>query len=274
MLIVIFQFLNKTLKEFVYSWYSNLSADESFVLELRQSIRYAASVLLRRGLQVSLIMYRYTKMHLFVCIVRILLLNFFTCYYINWCILIFLGYMQGSAKIRHTSYFLYVYFFSFPVHKQVSASSCCHLYHSNHSAVFLCSICHEAVCLVVSFLLVNVLSCWKLSGKMVQPLFWGSGTRILTLSHLLIYHLWEKFGEHGTVLDAIRNGRLRSVRTKENIRAVVHSPEESMLKAPLIRHFNLFLMFRSWPAWRWLWWMSPVSVIAMKQFQEKPQIFR
>lgn len=47
-------FLNKTLKEFVYSWYSNLSADESFVLELRQSIRYAASVLLRRGLQVDL----------------------------------------------------------------------------------------------------------------------------------------------------------------------------------------------------------------------------
>jgi hypothetical protein len=49
---VIFQFLNKTLKEFVYSWYSNVSADESFVLELRRSIRYAASVLLRRGLQV------------------------------------------------------------------------------------------------------------------------------------------------------------------------------------------------------------------------------
>ncbi|XP_021925834.1 sorting nexin-14-like isoform X2 [Zootermopsis nevadensis] len=47
-------FLNKTLKEFVYSWYNNLSPDESFVLELRQSIRYAASVLLRRGLQVDL----------------------------------------------------------------------------------------------------------------------------------------------------------------------------------------------------------------------------
>jgi hypothetical protein len=60
-LIVIFQFLTKTLKEFVYSWYSNLSADESFVLELRQSIRYAASVLLRRGLQVYLIMYSILK---------------------------------------------------------------------------------------------------------------------------------------------------------------------------------------------------------------------
>ncbi|GFG30201.1 hypothetical protein Cfor_10179, partial [Coptotermes formosanus] len=47
-------FLNKTLKEFVYSWYNSLSADESFVLELRQSIRYAASMLLRRVLQVDL----------------------------------------------------------------------------------------------------------------------------------------------------------------------------------------------------------------------------
>lgn len=59
--IVIFQFLNKTLKEFVYSWYNNLSPDESFVLELRQSIRYAASVLLRRGLQVSSKTCTYTK---------------------------------------------------------------------------------------------------------------------------------------------------------------------------------------------------------------------
>lgn len=59
--IVIFQFLNKTLKEFVYSWYNNLSADESFVLELRQSIRYAACVLLRRGLQVSLKIYMCTE---------------------------------------------------------------------------------------------------------------------------------------------------------------------------------------------------------------------
>ncbi|XP_069690974.1 sorting nexin-14-like isoform X2 [Periplaneta americana] len=47
-------FLNKTLKEFVYVWYNELSTDESFVLELRQSIRYAASVFLRRGLQVDL----------------------------------------------------------------------------------------------------------------------------------------------------------------------------------------------------------------------------
>lgn len=47
-------FLNKTLKEFVYSWYNSLSTDESFILELRQSIRYAASVLLRRVLQVDL----------------------------------------------------------------------------------------------------------------------------------------------------------------------------------------------------------------------------
>jgi len=52
LLIVILQFLNKTLKEFVYSWYNSLSTDESFILELRQSIRYAASVLLRRVLQV------------------------------------------------------------------------------------------------------------------------------------------------------------------------------------------------------------------------------
>jgi hypothetical protein len=71
-----FQFLNKTLKEFVYSWYSNLSADESFVLELRQSIRYAASVLLRRGLQVFLMMCRKTEICVFMCIIRIILLNF------------------------------------------------------------------------------------------------------------------------------------------------------------------------------------------------------
>jgi hypothetical protein len=69
--VVIFQFLNKTLKEFVYSWYNDLSGDESFVLELRQSIRYAASVLLRKGLQVSLIMYTYAEMHItsaYICL--------------------------------------------------------------------------------------------------------------------------------------------------------------------------------------------------------------
>ncbi|XP_067005138.2 sorting nexin-14 [Anabrus simplex] len=48
------EFLNKVLSEFVYVWYQDLSTDESFVLELRQSIRYASSVLLRRGLQVDL----------------------------------------------------------------------------------------------------------------------------------------------------------------------------------------------------------------------------
>nr|CAD7261904.1 unnamed protein product [Timema shepardi] len=47
-------FLNKTLSEYVYSWYSDLSRDESFVQELRHSIRYAASVVLRQGLQVDL----------------------------------------------------------------------------------------------------------------------------------------------------------------------------------------------------------------------------
>ncbi|KAK7792107.1 hypothetical protein R5R35_009644 [Gryllus longicercus] len=47
-------FLNKILDEFIYTWYRQLSADENFVLELRLSIRHAASALLRRGLQLDL----------------------------------------------------------------------------------------------------------------------------------------------------------------------------------------------------------------------------
>jgi hypothetical protein len=35
---------------------------------------------------------------------------------------------------------------------------------------------------------------------------------------------------------------MRSVTTKENMRAMVHSPEESMMKVPSIRRWNLFLM--------------------------------
>lgn len=50
--LILFQLFNKILNEFVTSWYSTYTKDESFVLELRRCMRYAASVLLRRVLQV------------------------------------------------------------------------------------------------------------------------------------------------------------------------------------------------------------------------------
>lgn len=45
--------LNKTLDEFVRSWYKDISDDENFVQEIRECIRYAASVVLSRGLKVD-----------------------------------------------------------------------------------------------------------------------------------------------------------------------------------------------------------------------------
>lgn len=46
--------LNKTLDEFVTSWFKEFSVDDSFVQEIRESVRYAASVLLSRGLKVDI----------------------------------------------------------------------------------------------------------------------------------------------------------------------------------------------------------------------------
>ncbi|ESO84230.1 hypothetical protein LOTGIDRAFT_184319 [Lottia gigantea] len=42
------EFLNIVLKEFVYTWYKDLSSDEEFVDELKSSIRFLAAVLFRR----------------------------------------------------------------------------------------------------------------------------------------------------------------------------------------------------------------------------------
>ncbi|KAK3708732.1 hypothetical protein QZH41_015164 [Actinostola sp. cb2023] len=42
------EFLSLVLKDFVYGWYSDLSSDDTFVDELRTSLRYIASVLVRR----------------------------------------------------------------------------------------------------------------------------------------------------------------------------------------------------------------------------------
>ncbi|XP_049774784.1 sorting nexin-14-like isoform X1 [Schistocerca cancellata] len=47
------EFLDRTLQEFVYAWYKELSTDESFIQELKHAIRYSSSVLLRRILQVD-----------------------------------------------------------------------------------------------------------------------------------------------------------------------------------------------------------------------------
>ncbi|KAK3581483.1 hypothetical protein CHS0354_031816 [Potamilus streckersoni] len=43
------EFLDTVLNEFVYTWYRNLSTDEEFVDELRSSIRYLASIFLRKA---------------------------------------------------------------------------------------------------------------------------------------------------------------------------------------------------------------------------------
>lgn len=47
------EFLNIVLKEFVYTWYNNLSEDGEFVDELRTSIRFLFSVLLRRAKKID-----------------------------------------------------------------------------------------------------------------------------------------------------------------------------------------------------------------------------
>uniref|UniRef100_T1HCS5 PXA domain-containing protein n=1 Tax=Rhodnius prolixus TaxID=13249 RepID=T1HCS5_RHOPR len=46
--------LERTLDQFVQSWYKNISLDNSFPMEIRHNIRYAASVVLSRVLQVNL----------------------------------------------------------------------------------------------------------------------------------------------------------------------------------------------------------------------------
>lgn len=48
-----FQLLNKILNEFVTSWYTSFTKDESFVLELRRCLRYASCVLLKRATQID-----------------------------------------------------------------------------------------------------------------------------------------------------------------------------------------------------------------------------
>ncbi|XP_053384502.1 sorting nexin-14-like [Mercenaria mercenaria] len=47
------EFLNIVLNEFVYTWYKDVSTDEEFVDELRTSIRFLFSVLLRRAKKVN-----------------------------------------------------------------------------------------------------------------------------------------------------------------------------------------------------------------------------
>ncbi|KAK9509753.1 hypothetical protein O3M35_006998 [Rhynocoris fuscipes] len=46
--------LDRTLEQFVQSWYKNISQDNSFPVEIRHNIRYAASVVLSRVLQVDI----------------------------------------------------------------------------------------------------------------------------------------------------------------------------------------------------------------------------
>jgi sorting nexin-14 len=48
------EFLNQVLQEFVYSWYRDVSQDEAFMDEIRTSLRFIASVLLRRLQKVDL----------------------------------------------------------------------------------------------------------------------------------------------------------------------------------------------------------------------------
>ena len=36
------------LKDYVYSWYGQISYDEEFMLEIRTALRYATAILLRR----------------------------------------------------------------------------------------------------------------------------------------------------------------------------------------------------------------------------------
>jgi len=48
----VFQLLNRILKEFVDSWYSQVSLDDAFELEIRVSLRHACTILLERGLKV------------------------------------------------------------------------------------------------------------------------------------------------------------------------------------------------------------------------------
>ncbi|XP_064595473.1 sorting nexin-14-like isoform X2 [Liolophura sinensis] len=47
------EFLNIVLKEFVYTWYREVSADEEFVDELKSSIRFIVAVLLRRAKKID-----------------------------------------------------------------------------------------------------------------------------------------------------------------------------------------------------------------------------
>lgn len=49
-----FQLLERCLEEYVQSWYTKVSLDSSFPTELRQNIRYAASVILNRLLEVAI----------------------------------------------------------------------------------------------------------------------------------------------------------------------------------------------------------------------------
>lgn len=48
------EFINIILKEYVYTWYKELSVDEEFVVELRTNIRFLASVLFRRMKKVDI----------------------------------------------------------------------------------------------------------------------------------------------------------------------------------------------------------------------------
>ena len=44
----LFQFFERILKEYLYIWYREVSYDEEFVQEVRQTLRYATSILLKR----------------------------------------------------------------------------------------------------------------------------------------------------------------------------------------------------------------------------------
>lgn len=47
-----FQLLNKILDEFITSWYKDVSTNSDFQNEIKRCVRYTASVILARGLQV------------------------------------------------------------------------------------------------------------------------------------------------------------------------------------------------------------------------------
>lgn len=164
---------------------------------------------------------------------------------------------QSIVWYKHHDILLsdHVYFFP-PPHKQVLTSSY-HCHHYHHSSVSICSLCHEVIWLVVSFLPPNMLSKEE-QIFMLQTFYndsiitvlrnWYENSESAPLTCKHKYHQHDKFEEHATVLDAHtpRISRPKCARTEGNIMYMAQVVMQNSEKSTVMKNSVFDYAFGVW----------------------------